>query len=335
MRHRLDYLDGLRAFAALAVVVQHSIEITTASSQWAWPILKAINLGLFGVVLFFLVSGFVIPFSFSGPTPIRSFARSRVFRIVPAFWLSIAVGIVLTGFPGVGNTMINMLFLARPLGAPEVSGVHWTLAFEAGFYVFCAVAYARGWLDNPKVIIRILAVLLAWCVLAKDEWRIYFCFMLTGLLLRMAFIEDKAEARQAWPFICALIMIVAGFVGWKPAPHPFLTPEAKLAANLLPVPIFLATIWLKPKVPGWLLYLGAISFSVYLFQDLALTLCRPLVDDFPLAYPVAVIALTIAIASVTYRYVEKPFNRMGKRGRSRPLAEPQADLPVAVREPAA
>jgi peptidoglycan/LPS O-acetylase OafA/YrhL len=56
--------------------------------------------GRFGVVLFFLISGFVIPYSFSGQAPLRKFVVSRLFRLYPAFWLSVLGTVAVIYFSG-------------------------------------------------------------------------------------------------------------------------------------------------------------------------------------------------------------------------------------------
>ena len=89
---RLDHIQGLRGLAALVVIIQHGLEIVQRSGlQPFGRFLEALNLGRFGVVLFFLISGLVIPYSFRGETPLRNFAISRLFQLYPAYWLSIPV----------------------------------------------------------------------------------------------------------------------------------------------------------------------------------------------------------------------------------------------------
>ena len=57
--------------------------------------LDLFNAGRFGVALFFLISGFVIPFSFKEPRPLLRFALSRFFRLYPAYWLSLMLALLI------------------------------------------------------------------------------------------------------------------------------------------------------------------------------------------------------------------------------------------------
>jgi len=102
---RLAYIDGLRGVAALMVVVQHGME-TAFSHAPADSALRQVvklvflddfNIGRVGVVAFFCISGFVVPFSFAGPAPLRAFVVSRFFRLYPAYWLSILCAVIVYG----------------------------------------------------------------------------------------------------------------------------------------------------------------------------------------------------------------------------------------------
>ncbi|HUR08707.1 MAG TPA: acyltransferase family protein, partial [Nonomuraea sp.] len=65
---RLAWLDALRGIGALAVVGEHLL-------TWAMPWLRPIsfNLGMYGVLVFFLVSGYVIPISLERHGDVRAF----------------------------------------------------------------------------------------------------------------------------------------------------------------------------------------------------------------------------------------------------------------------
>ena len=94
---RYVHLDGLRAVAALAVMVEHLFgdllrqvpSATGPMSLAARSAVETLSLGRFGVALFFLISGFVVPFSIHGEGPLRHFAISRLFRLYPALWLAL------------------------------------------------------------------------------------------------------------------------------------------------------------------------------------------------------------------------------------------------------
>ena len=72
--------------------------IATAGSGWVHELAVPINAGRLGVVIFFAISGFVISFSIklAHRYPVREFLTTRFFRLYPAYWLSIPLGLVTT-----------------------------------------------------------------------------------------------------------------------------------------------------------------------------------------------------------------------------------------------
>ena len=79
---RLRRLDALRGIAVLAVVYEHFgsyliPDLKFATSQYA-------HAGTFGVMLFFLVSGYIVPASIERRGSVRNFWIGRVFRLYPA-----------------------------------------------------------------------------------------------------------------------------------------------------------------------------------------------------------------------------------------------------------
>lgn len=92
-RARLEELDLLRFLAALAVVVFHYM--AASKSLWGvqptriFPSVAPLSvLGILGVELFFVISGFVILMSVMGRTA-GEFAISRFTRLFPAYWFSV------------------------------------------------------------------------------------------------------------------------------------------------------------------------------------------------------------------------------------------------------
>jgi peptidoglycan/LPS O-acetylase OafA/YrhL len=65
---------------------------------------------------------------------------------------------------------------------------------------------------------------------------------------------------------------------------------------------------------GWVRYLGRISYSIYLYQQLTVRMPRYLLPHQPAVVLLAVmIALTVAIASLSHFLVERPFLRLKTR----------------------
>lgn len=135
---RLIFLDALRGVAALAVLVRHAANpVLAALGRGPLPF----DFGQFGVLIFFLISGFVIPISLER-TGIREFWIKHVFRLYPLYWFSIAIVIALASTPiaheltlslramSLGTLLLNLTMVQSLVlpDAPSLRGVYWTLA---------------------------------------------------------------------------------------------------------------------------------------------------------------------------------------------------------------
>ncbi|MFC7107853.1 acyltransferase family protein [Nonomuraea rubra] len=87
---RLAWLDALRGIGALAVVAEHLL-------PWFLPALRPywFSLGVYGILVFFLVSGYIIPTSLERHGDVRAFWISRFFRLYPLYLAVIALVLAL------------------------------------------------------------------------------------------------------------------------------------------------------------------------------------------------------------------------------------------------
>jgi len=97
-----------------------------------------LDFGRISVVAFFLISGYVIPFSIpKGEMPKRIFWTARFFRLWPAYWVAILLA-VLTNTSEIPitfrNVLVNCTMLQGFLGVPDMVGAFWTLQIELVFY---------------------------------------------------------------------------------------------------------------------------------------------------------------------------------------------------------
>lgn len=313
MMKRLECLDALRGIAALLVVLQHVLEQAVPH----FVLLQYCNIGRLGVFLFFLISGFVVPFSIKGDQPLQRFAVSRAARLLPALWLSIAVMLAFES-AGPATILANMAMIARPLGLPELAGAYWTLSYELGFYLAVAALFAAGLLRRAWVVGVITLAGLAAVVPAVPTGFagpiLNFALLFTGLLLRLALLEGDRAARP-WALAATLGLLAAGsaYALLFDGGNPRIDGLPRLTATVLAVVLFVATIVRQPQAGRVPVYLGTISYSVYLFQEPVLRILRPLVALDGTLYLLAVLAVLITLASAVYHWVERPFIALGHR----------------------
>jgi peptidoglycan/LPS O-acetylase OafA/YrhL len=149
---RLGWLDALRGFAALTVLCFH-LSPVVLGPELHLRIFRHIDVGKYGVLLFFLVSGYVIPMSLERHGSLRRFWVGRLFRIYPAYLATIAVvGVLalagLTKLPGSVRAspftavLAHATMLTDLLGVRGVVRVFWTLGYEMIFYLVVAGLFA-------------------------------------------------------------------------------------------------------------------------------------------------------------------------------------------------
>ena len=154
---RWEYLgiQGLRAFAALSVVLGHSLNSIERGSGVP-PLLLQHFQGAIGVDVFFVISGFVMTISSSRllrkQHPSRIFLWRRLLRVAPLYWLVTATKLLLiAALPrllasyrvSLWNGIASFLFVPslNPKGLIRpVITLGWTLNFEMAFYLLFAFA---------------------------------------------------------------------------------------------------------------------------------------------------------------------------------------------------
>ena len=148
---RSEFIDAGRAIAALSVFFQHSIE--EVSEGFRSFTTNYFSLGIFGVTLFFLISGYIIPPSIARAGLLR-FWINRFFRLYPLYWVSIVLVLVFSALAGdahhtfeIKDVAINVTMFQEYLRTPHLMALYWTLSMEMLFYILCCFAW---WAVKPK-----------------------------------------------------------------------------------------------------------------------------------------------------------------------------------------
>jgi peptidoglycan/LPS O-acetylase OafA/YrhL len=136
-------LDGVRAVAALLVLVFHAVGFYARGSgenAWARPWVGRLDVG---VAVFFLLSGYLLYGMFlRGRIRVGAYALRRAARIVPAYWVALTVATVVLPLREVGRDVPLFYGFAQVYDAStagEGLGQAWTLCVEVVFYAFLPV----------------------------------------------------------------------------------------------------------------------------------------------------------------------------------------------------
>ncbi len=137
------------------MVYHYVYNSTREVGAWQLPLQPLAMHGYLGVHLFFIISGFVIVWSAAGRTA-GSFARARVLRLYPEFWVALAISaavfLLIPG--GFGDELtskdiaLNFTMVPNYLGASFVDNVYWTLAVEIKFYFLAWLMLILGQLPR-------------------------------------------------------------------------------------------------------------------------------------------------------------------------------------------
>lgn len=342
---RYANLDGLRAIAALGVMVEHLFgdllrqapSATGPVSVAARSLAETLSLGRFGVALFFLISGFVVPFSIGGQRPLRDFAVSRLFRLCPALWLALAVLTVMAWLsgdaPGVATVLANMTMAPPLFGQPWLSPIYWTLFVELLFYGFAALLFAAGALRKAAVLLALGLALIATTAvpvqlrvqggveLPVQYLGMHLSFLFLGLLLRLWLVERVPGAGFFALVLglaqCAALLSVAPFSLARGDNFVMEGLRPVLSAYLLAAAVFLAAIELGRPRSALIAQVGLISYSMYLFHGPVNALVyrfRPLTGEIgDMATMLFCIGATLLLSWLVYRMVERPMIAIGRK----------------------
>lgn len=337
MREKFLTIQYLRGLAAALVLASHALLYPLVE-----PDLGFGRLGWLGVILFFVISGFImVTVTGESRFSARDFLRRRFIRVVPMYWAATLIAALLalavphlfkTTVYDTGEVVLSLLFI--PFYNPASGGIHplyklgWTLNYEVFFYLSFALlaflsARARvigltaafgalalmGWLFDPEPAIARFytnVIPLAFCA---GAW--LALWTRDGSLRRL-------PRRLVWLLLVAgLLGLLEGFAVDRGAVEDSLAFFGLAAfASMI---IMLAVRW-EPKLPRFaaLELIGDASYSIYLihiYEVAALAgLAYKLLDPTnPVAvYGVTAISITGGIGAgiIVYRYIEQPLLRM-------------------------
>ncbi|WP_326726105.1 acyltransferase [Streptomyces sp. NBC_00243] len=164
-------MDALRGIAALVVVFDHSSYSFMA--EFRRELMPEFNTSCYGIMVFFLVTGYVIPASLERRGCVRTFWIGRVFRIYP-LWAAVVTGVLAAGALGVAEVRdfggqgfasvaaAHLTLLQELLGTPNLLLVLWTLSYEMAFYLLVVALFTvrlHRWSVAAAVILAALGAL--------------------------------------------------------------------------------------------------------------------------------------------------------------------------------
>ncbi len=323
-------VHALRGVAATMVFLAHvlggvGLNVYPHDSSYFTVFEAPWNFGRWGVWLFFVISGYVILPSVRRYSP-REFALRRFFRLYPLFLafslLFIAVNAYSKTFPDLNDldSIVPALLLINLLTHTEqLTPNAWSLSYEVLFYAMaCLTAHAALRRKN-----RLLTVLLT----LASAWLVYrfpaMLFFLAGIGARLLD-ERGLHPPRAWSAVLEILAFGGCLYFGSIQHYDFMlknmgNPNAYAVLAFTSAYFFLAIA--PTSLTGHLLdrpavlYLGTVSYSLYLAHPytyfvtrhlfVSLGLFRP---DWPLSLPLflaVVIPVTLGFTRIVYRLLER------------------------------
>ncbi len=330
---RIDIVNALRAFAAMFVAWGHF-----SQNQGPWLDLSG-KYGYTGVYIFFVISGFIIPYSLQrGGYTVRNFGRfmlKRSIRIYPPYLLSIPITLLaLSRLVHPHSTDVvhvsfqQLLYHALYLndlvvGYPWINVVYWTLAIEFQWYLLAGLLH--GLFVSRSAVVRFIPVAIALAIyFLTTSDRIIFHGM--PVFLIGVFVFQYKMGLIGWRRMLCLIAVMTwamrGPTGWL------------IAGIAAATGLVIAFVAFRNRIAD---FLGDVSYSVYLFHlPIGVTVVGwlsyllPYSGSYLIVLDILGISASVAGAFVLYRWVEKPAQDLASRIRFLPDRRREAILAAAA-----
>lgn len=343
---RFGNLDQLRGIAALSVMIAHLSALTIredVAKGVSGVFLDSLqlssqdyaNFGRIGVIVFFFISGYLIPFCFSGTSPIRSFVIARFFRLYPLFWLSIVLVITLDLIMGKpANPLVvlaNLTMVPDILNVPRLLDVYWTLAIEMIFYIaavmlYCAFGQMRlrtAFLTAVGLYVMVALISMVQILGGKGilaDRLFLLAVMFTGTTVRVVDAGNRVRLLGILLLCYFVTITMRGYIHfvlflYAPA-NEFFNFTSSIVSHGIAAAIFFAGIY-STWTTRPLIFVGRVSYSIYILHPLLILLIDWMVWNHALIatglYIPVVCTVVIALSAFTYSFVEEPAIRIGKR----------------------
>lgn len=315
---RLLELDALRGIAAFIVVLYHYTVRYNEIYGNAYALPFTLRIGQYGVLLFFIISGFVIFMTLEHTQRSMDFIVSRVSRLYPTYWSCIFITFTIVSIftlPGreysLKTAILNMSMMQNYFNVASIDGVYWTLFIELAFYALMFTIFLIGCLKHIEIfgvfllLIIVTAHILEYTFHVAISQHLKTMFLLEyGHLFFAGIIFYKLKThRQHWArHLCIGLCLAVQFIVSSLEP-------ALVIAACFTLFYLLINNYLTIVSKGILIYLGHISYSLYLLhQNIGYIIMRFLFEWNIPAWLVLLVPIlaSIGLASFVTYLIERP-----------------------------
>jgi peptidoglycan/LPS O-acetylase OafA/YrhL len=366
-------LDGVRGVAVVAVVIWHAYRLTIGRGMgrddvpviW-WP-LGSLR---FAVDVFFVLSGMLVVQSWhaarrrsrSLPSALWQYGTNRAARIVPAYWVMLAILIPLVGqwepllaHPKRLFAFVTLNQYAKWWLPERVNPVTWTLTVEWHFYLLVPlVVWLLARVNRWAVLAGSLTLTVVWWLETPYRLPDSFIFgrldqFVAGAIVGYLVVEHSEGAGSAivdWctrrhAFVAACVTIVAfgtyhgaslGLAA-NPVVDAFLHPVVGVCTAIALLHILTTKRWSVLDHPT-VRWFGTVSFGLYLWHypilDYGLRWTRTQIPEPNITQTVLAVLIlcmcSVGAAAISYWLVERPFLSLKDRRKRAERKDPTSTL---------
>lgn len=344
-QNRFVFLDVMRGIAPVLVIYSHVVAlflvphgektgvVDLLNENFRDPLRLEQQMGHLAVVMFFLVSGFIIT-QVGTQESHREFAIKRLFRVYPLLIVTVGLTAVLsiwhlevlrTGqhFSITVQSVLTNFALANYFMVPQIIlvGVAWTLVIEVIFYtiVLSLLAVLRRW--AWLAIMIEMGLVLAALLLAREFGSNFFL-----LAVNMSYLPVVLLGQTVWSVWSGRVPLWAGTLLGLGCWTLYVLGDIRNMGRLddaynstaalgfgLFLVLLLAESKLRPTRP--ISFFADRSYSLYLMHGpVAFPVFTTLYGKLPLIVVIILgLALTVGAAELTFRFVEQPGQRIGRK----------------------
>ncbi len=338
---RIPALDAVRTFAVSLVLFYHFGFEAVPAGQ---------GVMMFFVLSGFLITWLLLKENEStGTVALLDFYRRRTLRIFPAFYVywTLCVGLLWlcgktvpwthawSSFFYVGNYYSSLHHHSESAFSHT-----WSLAIEEQFYLLWPLLFIF-WRKNLAGLKRGLIALIgaiwiyraALCLIFNvDESYIYSAFetrvdhlligCLVAVLLRQgtgALLWEKAIAHPVMPLMTAALLLLSNYFGMSHMNRyrdviGFIVSPLLLALLMVQLIGVSDSKWWRWTSGRIFLFLGKISYPLYLYQQVSLFEVKKVLSHFPeFLQAIGGFGITVVLATFSYYLVERPFLKLKER----------------------
>lgn len=342
---RIVFANILRGVGAISVLISHYIgifwiahpdvsKLMGVPSIANFPTLSfplsliaeyCIVFGQFGVGVFFIVSGLVIPFSLRNVSR-TDFLVRRAMRIYPVYIIGFSFVILslyaLSLYSGApfkfspSDILAHFGVITRgPLGVDRIDGISWTLEVEIYFYLIMCALGSRVLNFNIRQYILVALVIAATAVIVlKNQSYLIGVQVASGLLLLLgtayySLISKRISTKEFWTVQASITILILAI--WLGVIDRNPNTTRWLYGYLTAIGVFYACFAFRSRIKEnpVLSHLSDISYPLYVVHALfGYAVMYMLVDNGFGAYSAVTTAVVLAYSAALtiHVFIEKP-----------------------------